>query len=185
MRLSIAYVHYGAQSGVTGAVASALSARGHALRLVAATGELDLRDPLSRLPRLRVPVAVHVAVAAARYGKRWYRHRWNTEYAFDRHSRRAGDLLAAMRPAPELVLQNGALLSPGLPPRFPYVLLLDHTRALAAAAPPWPQAGLDRLPDYGPGWRAREEAVYRGARVLATFSENTARSLCEDYGIPR
>ncbi len=185
MGLSIAYVHYGAQSGVTGAVTRALAARGHDIRLLAATGELDLRDPVTRLPRLRAPVAIHLALSAARYGRLWYRHRWNTEYAFDRHSRRAGALLETLRPVPDLVLQNGALLSPGLPPRLPYALLLDHTRALASAGPPWPRAGLQAPPDYGPGWQAREEAVYRGARVLATFSENTARSLVEDYGIPR
>jgi glycosyltransferase involved in cell wall biosynthesis len=184
MRLSIAYVHYGPQSGVTGAVTRSMAARGHDVRLVAATGELDLRDPVTRLPRLRAPVAIHLAISAARYGRLWYRHRWNTEYAFDRHSRRAGALLSALRPVPDLVLQNGALMSPGLPPRLPYALLLDYTRALASAGPPWPQAGLATPPDYGPGWRAREEAVYRGARLLATFSENTARSLMEDYGVP-
>src|SRR5512140_3266288 len=183
MRLSIAYVHYGAQSGVTGSVTRAMAARGHDVRLVAATGELDLRAPVTRLPRLRAPVAIHLALSAARYGRRWYQHRWNTAYAFDRHSRRAGALLAALRPVPDLVLQNGALLSPGLPPHLPYALLLDHTRALAAAGPAWPQAGLAAPADYGPAWRTREEAVYRGARVLATFSENVARSLVRDYGV--
>lgn len=181
-RLSIAYVHYGAQSGVTGAVARALGARGHDVTLLAATGDLDLRDPVTRLPRVRPQVLTHLARSAARFGRLWLRHRWNTEYAFDVHSRRAGSLLAALRPPPDLVLQNGALLSPGLPPRLPYALLLDHTRALAAAGPPWPRADLTAPPDYGPGWRAREEATYRGARVLATFSANVARSLVEDYG---
>jgi glycosyltransferase involved in cell wall biosynthesis len=183
-RLALAYVHYGEQSGVTGAVTRALAARGHDLRLVGATGPLDLRDPVSRLPRLRAPVAIHLALSAARYGRLWLRHRWNTEYAFDVHSRRAGELLAALRPAPDLVLQNGALLSPGLPPRLPYALLLDHTRALAMQSPPWPRQGLATPPDYGAGWRARETAVYRGAAVLATFSANVARSLQRDYGVP-
>lgn len=183
-RLSLAYVHYGEQSGVTGAVARALAGRGHDLRLVGATGPLDLRDPVTRLPRLRAPVALHLALSAARFGRLWREHRWNTPYAFDVHSRRAGELLAALRPVPDLVLQNGALHSPGLPPRLPYALLLDHTRALAMRSPPWPRLGLAVPPDYGPGWRAREGAVYRGAEVVATFSRNAARSLVRDYGVP-
>jgi glycosyltransferase involved in cell wall biosynthesis len=184
-KLSLAYVHYGAQSGVTGAVTRALAARGHDVRLVAATGDLDLRDPVTRLPRVRLPVLKHLALSAARYGRLWYQHRWNTEYAFDLHSARAGRALAALRPAPDLVLQNGALLSPGLPPRHPYVLLVDHTRALGMRSPPWPQYGLAAPADYGAGWRAREEAVYRGARLVACFSEHVAGSLVDDYGVRR
>src|SRR5512141_1792503 len=49
--LSIAYVHYGVQSGVTAAIAAALGERGHDVRLVAATGELEPRDPATRLLR--------------------------------------------------------------------------------------------------------------------------------------
>ena len=41
--LSIAYVHYGAQSGVTAAIGRALAARGHDLSLVDATGDLEPR----------------------------------------------------------------------------------------------------------------------------------------------
>jgi glycosyltransferase involved in cell wall biosynthesis len=184
-KLSLAYVHYGAQSGVTAAVTRALAARGHDVRLVGATGELELRDPVTRLPRLRAAVLMHAAISAARYGRLWYQHRWNTAYAFDLHSRRAGALLGALRPVPDLVVQNGALLSPGLAPRLPYALLVDHTRALAMRSPPWPQYGLPAPVDYGPGWRAREEGVYRGARLVACFSEHVAGSLVEDYGVRR
>lgn len=182
-RLSIAYVHYGAQSGVTAAVTRALADRGHALRLVSPVGGLEPRDAATRLPRPTPRVLAHLAIAAARYGRLALRHRWNTPYAWDHHSARAGELLRGLRPAPDLVLQNGALFAPGLPPPLPYALLCDHTRALAQASPPWPRLGLDAPPDYGPGWRARETAVYRGARVIATFSENVARSLVRDYGV--
>jgi alpha-maltose-1-phosphate synthase len=182
-RLSIAYVHYGVQSGVTPAVARALLERGHEVRLVAATGELEPRDPVTRRLRPTPEVVLHLALAALKFGRGAVAHRWNTSYAFDRHSAGAGAALAALRPEPELVLQNGALFAPGLPPRWPYALLLDHTRALAEASPPWPCAGL-RAPDrYGRGWFAREGAVYRGAAALACFSENVARSLVRDYGV--
>jgi alpha-maltose-1-phosphate synthase len=182
-RLSIAYVHYGAQSGVTAAVSDALARRGHDVLLIAATGGLEPRDPVTRRLRPAPSVALHLALAAARFGRLALAHRWNTTYAWDRHARRAGELLASVRPAPDLVLQNGALFSPGLPPRLPYALLLDHTRALAMRSPPWPRAGLAPPRDYGDGWRAREAAVYRGARLVATFSENVRGSLVADYGV--
>jgi glycosyltransferase involved in cell wall biosynthesis len=125
----------------------------------------------------------HLAVAAARFGRRALRHRWNTTYAWDVHSRRAGELLRALRPAPDVVLQNGALFSPGLPPTLPYVLLLDYTGSLATAGPAWPQAGLPAPADLGAGWRAREAAAYRGARAIATLSEHAAASVVRDYAV--
>lgn len=182
-RLSIAYVHYGTQSGVTPAVTRALLDRGHDVRLVAATGALEPRDPLTRRLRPTPGVAFHLAAAALRFGDRAVAHRWNTCFAFDRHARAAGEALDAVRPAPDLVLQNGALFSPGLPPRLPYALLLDHTRALAEASPAWPALGLRAPVGYGRGWFARESALYRGAAVLACFSESVARSLVRDYGV--
>jgi glycosyltransferase involved in cell wall biosynthesis len=182
-RLSIAYVHYGTQSGVTAAVTQALEARGHDVRLVAATGELEPRDAATRRLRPRPEVIAHLALAAVKFGRLSLQHRWNTTFAWDRHSARAGDALRRLRPAPDLVLQNGALFAPGRPPPYPYALLLDHTRALAMKSPPWPKAGLAPPPDYGEAWRAREAAVYRGARAIAVFSENVARSLARDYAI--
>jgi glycosyltransferase involved in cell wall biosynthesis len=184
-RHSIAYVHYGGQSGVTAAVAGALLDRGHDVRLVAATGAFDLRDPVTRRPRPTLDVLVHLAASVGRYGRLGLRHRWNTGFAFDRHSRDAGVALQALRPAPDLVLQNGALFSPGTPPPYPYVLLLDHTRALAQASPAWPAAGLPPPPEYGAGWFDREATLYRGAAGIACFSENVARSLVRDYGVDR
>lgn len=182
-RLSIAYVHYGWQSGVTSAVAGALLDRGHDVRLVGATGDLEPRDPVTRRPRPRADVLYHLALACARFGRRGFDHRWNTGYAFDRHARAAGEALRALRPPPDVVLQNGALFAPGAPPPFRYALLLDYTRALAEASPAWPQAGVPPPLRYGRGWFAREAAVYRGAALVATFSENTARSVVHDYGV--
>jgi glycosyltransferase involved in cell wall biosynthesis len=182
-RLSIAYVHYGGQSGVTSAVARALLDRGHEVRLVPATGVMQLRDPVTLRPRPTAKLAVGLAIAAARFGRRALEHRCNTGWAFDVHSAVAGEALRALRPAPDLVLQNGALFSPGLPPPYPYALLCDHTRALAQRTRGWPQLGLPPPLDYGPGWFARERSVYRGATVVACFSENVAGSMIEDYGV--
>ncbi len=168
--LSIAYVHHGWQSGVTSAVARALLDRGHDVRLVTATGALEPRDPVTRRLRPRPDILLHLALAWARFGRRGLEHRWNTSYAFDRHGREAGAALGALRPAPDVVLQNGALFAPGAPPPFPYALLVDRTRALAEASPGWPRAGVPEPLRYGDAWFAREAAVYRGAAVLATFS---------------
>jgi glycosyltransferase involved in cell wall biosynthesis len=181
--LSIAYVHYGDQSGVTPAIARELAGRGHEVTLVGATGDLEPRDPATRRLRPTRQVALHLALAAARFGRRGLLHRWNTPFAFDVHSHRAGAGLRALDPEPDLVLQNGALFSPGLPPQRPYALLCDHTGALAMESPPVPAAGLPPPPEYGAGWGAREAAVYRGARIVATFSENAARSLVRHYGV--
>lgn len=182
-RLSVAYVHYGEQSGVTQSVTVSLQERGHAVRLVNATGALEPRDPSTHRRRVTPRVALHLALAAARFGRQGLVHRWNTTYAFDHHSACAGAALEALRPAPDLVLQNGALFSPGPSPHLPYALLLDHTRALAMLNPEVPAAGLPAPVDYGDAWRARERAVYRGAKVIATFSENAARSLVHHYGV--
>ena len=181
--LSIAYVHCGWQSGVTSAVAGALLDRGHDVRLVTATGALEPRDPVTRRLRPRPDILLHLALAWSRFGRRGLEHRWNTSYAFDRHGREAGAALGALRPAPDVVLQNGALFAPGAPPPFPYALLVDRTRALAEASPGWPRASVPEPLRYGDAWFAREATVYRGAAVLATFSENVARSLVRDYGV--
>ncbi len=184
-RLSVAYVHYGAQSGVTASVARALMDRGHDVRLVAALGDLELRDPVTRRLRATPRVIINLAAAAARFGlcRHALHHRVNTGFAFDSHSRAAGEALEALRPPPALVLQNGALFSPGLPPVHPYALLCDHTRALAQAGPAWPEVGLGPPLDYGPGWFERERTAYRGARFIGCFSRNVARSLIQDYGV--
>jgi glycosyltransferase involved in cell wall biosynthesis len=179
--LDVAYVHYGAQSGVTQQVAAALRARGHLVRPVSAVGELEPRDPVTGNRRITAQVLAHLATAALRYGRRGVAHRWNTPYAFDAHSERARRLLEALSPPPRIVLQNGALFAPGIPPPLPYVLLLDHTCALAAEMGDAP--GLPPVPDYGPQWRTREAAVYAGARAICTLSHRTADSVRRHYGI--
>src|SRR5512138_3856822 len=72
--LSIAYVHYGVQSGVTAAIAGALGERGHDVRLVAATGDLEPRDLATRRLRPAPQVLAHLAMAAARFGRLALRH---------------------------------------------------------------------------------------------------------------
>jgi glycosyltransferase involved in cell wall biosynthesis len=183
--LSIAYLHYGEQSGVTLQLSRALRARGHAVTALSARGPLELRDATTRMPRFTRDVAIHLALAALAFRRRALSYRWNTGFAFDVHSRHAGRVIAALRDPPDVVLQNGALFAPGLPPHAPYVLMLDHTRALAEATPVVRGAGLPRPPRYGKGWHERERACYAGASGIATFSENVARSLERDYGVAR
>ena len=181
--MRIGYVHYGSQSGVTAAVARELEARGHRVQYVDATGPLELRDRRTRLPRPTPAVLTHLALSALQFGRRALFHRWNTPFAFDVHSRKAGQRLAALPQRPDLLLQNGAIFSPGLPPDLPYVLYLDYTMRLAVESGGAPELGLSPIPDPGPGWYARESRLYRGARAIATFSARVRDSLVGGYGV--
>ena len=159
-----------------------LRALGHRVDELNATGPLEPR--LGGRLHLTPPVALHLGAAAARFGRRALAHRWNTTFAFDAHSRQAGRLLAALPETPDLVLQHGALFSPGRPARRPYVLLLDHTRKAAMEQPTLPDAGLPAPADYGPDWHAREHALYLGASVICTHSRRVADSLARHYDVP-
>ncbi|AKU91048.1 glycosyltransferase family 4 protein [Vulgatibacter incomptus] len=182
--MEIAYVNYGFQSGVTDQVSRVLEDRGHRVTRLDVIGPLEYREPGTRRLRFTPEIAIHLALAALRFGRLGPYHRWNTGYAFDLHSRNAGRLIAALPRRPDIVLQAGALFAPGLPPVSPYVLLLDNTRALAMGRPAEPSVGLGAPPDYGQGWTRRERALYLGASAIGAFSERVVRSLEEDYGLP-
>jgi glycosyltransferase involved in cell wall biosynthesis len=181
--MRIAYVNYGRQSGVTPNVTATLTALGHRIVPIDPTPVLALRDQQTRWPRPTPRVLMSIAVSALRHGPQLMHHRWNTVYAFDQHSRRAGELLDALDHPPDVVLQNGALFSPGRPPRFPYVLLLDNTCRLAERQPPVPEADIGAHIEFGNAWIDRERATYEGAKAIATFSELVRQSLIADYGI--
>src|SRR6185369_17924293 len=116
--MRIAYAHFGDQSGVTTHVTAALEAVGHEVVPVPAIGPLEPRDAATGRPRITGPVALHLAAALLRYGRRAMSYRWNTGVAFDLHSRWVGEQLARAGPI-DAVLQNGALFAPGLPPALP------------------------------------------------------------------
>src|SRR4051812_29744149 len=111
--MEIAYVNYGNQSGVTPNVVRALTALGHRIAAADPTGVPALRDRRTRLPRPTPRVLLSLAASALRHGPQLMHHRWNTVYAFDQHTRRAGALLEALALPPDVVLQNGALFAPG------------------------------------------------------------------------
>lgn len=181
--MRVAYVNYGLQSGVTPNVTRALAALGHELVRVDPTALLALRDPRTRLPRPTPRVLLSLAASALQFGPQLMHHRWNTVYAFDQHSRRAGELLGALDPRPDVVLQNGALFAPGQPARYPYVLLLDNTCRLAERQPPVPEADIGAHIVFARSWIARERETYHRALGIATFSELVRDSLVDDYGV--
>lgn len=181
--MTIAYMTYGEQSGVTTQVAAALREHGHSVVRLNAIGPLEFRGS-DGMRRVSVANVTNLAFAVAKFGERALEHRWTTCYAFDEHSRTAGRLISAQRPRPDLVLQNGALFAPGFPPTVPYALYCDYTRALAMRQPAYDDAGLAGPLDLGVAWRERESTVYRGARMIMTFSRRVARSLTDDYGVP-
>lgn len=179
---NLALLHYTERNGVMANISLALAERGHRLTSLSAVGALEYRDPLSRRFRFNLEVARHLAYSGLKFGRRAMAHRWNTTYAFDTHSRHAGRLLTGLRDRPDVILQSGALFSPGLPPPLPYVLLLDNTRKLAMDVPRG--VGLRAPADYGDGWRARETRLYRESAAIGTFSSRVVRSLEEDYRVP-
>jgi glycosyltransferase involved in cell wall biosynthesis len=124
-----------------------------------------------------------LAASALKHGQQLIHHRWNTVYAFEQHSKRAGALLAGLAEPPDVVLQNGALFAPGRPPRFPYVLLLDNTCLLAERQPPVPEADIGRHIAFGRAWLARERETYLQAIAVATFSNVVRDSLIRDYDV--
>ena len=179
--MRIAYLNYGHQSGVTPNILRGLSGRGHQIVPLDPTDVLSLRWKSVRLPRPAPRVLLSIAVSALQHGPQMMHHRWNTVYAFDQHSRRAARLLDEARP--EVVLQNGALFSPGRPPRYPYVLLLDNTCRLSERQPPVPEADMGAHIRFGDAWLEREREVYVRAESIAVFSEVVRQSLIDDYRI--
>ena len=108
--MRIAYVNYGDQSGVTPNLAKSLVTLGHDLVRVDPTGVLALRNPRTRRPRPTPRVLMSLAASALKHGQQLIHHRWNTVYAFEQHSKRAGALLAGLAEPPDVVLQNGATI---------------------------------------------------------------------------
>jgi glycosyltransferase involved in cell wall biosynthesis len=181
--MRIAYVNYGNQSGVTPNLMASLLALGHDIVRVDPTGVLALRNPRTHRPRPTPRVLISLAASALKHGQQLIPHRWNTVYAFEQHTKRAGALLAGLAEPAEVVLQNGALFAPGRPSPLPYVLLLDNTCLLAERQPPVPEAGIGKHIVYGKSWLKREEDTYRRAMAIATFSEVVRESLIRDYRI--
>lgn len=182
--MRIAYVNYGSQSGVTQNVTQALLARGHLADHLNVNGPLELRFHQLRLPRPTPTVLLSFAAGFAQYGTQGLSdYRWNTPFAFDVHSARAEKLLRRLPAQPDVVLQNGALFSPGKAPQLPYVLLCDNTCAVAERQPAFPAAGLREHVRFGARWTARETQLYRGAAGIATFSRLVRNSLIADYGV--
>ncbi len=180
--LTVAYVHPGETSGVRLGLCPELRARGHRVVEIQGTGPLEWR-PRDGARRLGWALPVHLGAAALRFGRHALRHRWNTPFAFDVHSRHAERLIRGAEPAPDVVLQHGALFSPGRPPALPYVLYLDHTRRAALEVTGLPGHGQPPAVDYGRAWYGRETAVYRQAAALCPYSRRVAESLVRHYGM--
>lgn len=178
--MRLLYLHYGPQSGVTAAVSRALAAAGVQVLLANPMERfLWALRPGSKLPNLR-PASIRAFVESVRrHGRDWKAFWCHTTFAFDHLSALAAE--AIRRARPDAVLQSGVLFGPGRFPEVPYHLYLDHTRAIAERYAPDPDL-LPPMPANG-AWRAREQAVYRGAAAIFTMSEFVRRSLASDYGV--
>lgn len=178
--MRLLYLHYGPQSGVTPSVSRALEAAGvEVLHANPMEGFLWRLRPGWPIPNVR-PAPVRAFLESLRaHGRSWKAFWCHTTFAFDHLSTLAGE--AVRRARPDAVLQAGALFGPGRFPEAPYHLYLDHTRAISERYEPLP--GLDPPPPRDPAWRAREQAVYRGAAGIFTMSEFVKGSLVRDYGV--
>ncbi len=179
-RMRLLYLNYGPQSGVTKAVSRHLEAAG--VRVAHANvidGFLYQLRPGSKLPNARPTVARAVLEAMRTHGRSWKPYYLHTTFAFDHLS----DVAAAAirRTEPDVVLQAGVLFAPGRPAEAPYHLYVDHTRAIAERYAP--VEGLPPPLPPSPGWRAREQAVYRGAVAIFAMSRAAKASLVADYGV--
>jgi len=179
-RVRLLYLNYGSQSGVTASVSRGLAAHGVEVLHADPTERFlwQLR-PGSKIPNLRPAPARAFLEAVRAHGTSWKAYWLHTTFAFDHLSALAGDAIRQARP--DAVLQAGVLFGPGRFPEAAYHLYLDHTRAIAEryeAAP-----GLPPPLPYHPAWRAREQAVYRGAAATFTMSEFAKASLVRDYGV--
>lgn len=181
LNLRIAYLNFGAQSGVTKSFTRGLTALGHSVLDVDAMGSLEWRDRKTRELRPSAGAVLGLAASALEFGRHALGRRWNTSYAFDAHSRSAGAKLAEI--SADVVLQNGALFAPGAPPRLPYVQVLDNTCRLAARQKTYPEAGFGKPSRIGAAWLRREAEVYRNARAVCSFSRVVRDSLIDDYGV--
>lgn len=177
--MRLLYLNYGQQSGVTASLARSLSACGvEVLHADPTERFLWQIRPGSKVPNVR-PAAVRAFLEALRaHGSSWKSYWLHTLYAFDHLSDLAGE--AVRRARADAVLQAGALFGPGRFPEARYHLYLDHTRAIAERYEPAP--GIPPPVRYHPAWRAREQAVYRGAAGIFTMSEFVKASLVADYG---
>jgi alpha-maltose-1-phosphate synthase len=173
------YLSYGPQSGVTASLSRSLAAAGvEVLHANPVEGFLWNARPGSRVPNLRPAALVAFAAALRAHRRSWKAYWCHTTFAFDHLSGLAGE--AIRRARPDVVLQSGVLFSPGRLPLAPYHLYLDHTRAVAERYDPLPGLPPPVPPDAA--WRAREQAVYRGAAAIFTMSEFVKASLVHDYG---
>jgi len=107
--------------------------------------------------------------------------RWRVRYSL-----RARGLLRRSRGAADVVLvntQSCALLSHGVMRRMPVVISVDATGRQFAALQYWrPRTRADRLSELPVD--ALERRAYAGARTIVAWTEWTARSLREEYGVP-
>jgi alpha-maltose-1-phosphate synthase len=180
--MRLLYLHYGPQSGVTASTSAALARAGvDVVHANPAERFLYQLRPGARvpIPNARPAVVRGVAEAMRAHGRSWKAYYLHTLYAFDHLTELAGE--AIRRSRPDAVLQAGVLFAPGRWPEVPYHLYLDHTWAIAERYVPAP--GLPPPVPYEPAWRAREEAVYRGAAAIFTMSEVVKASLRDDYGV--
>lgn len=126
---------------------------------------------------------VSMAAAWRPNGYEWRAHYRVNPLTFWLRTRQSRDWLARQRRRPDVILQVGAVSRPApQSPAIPYVLYLDFTCALTSRE--WP-ARVPMLRSERRLWYRLETFTYQDAAAIFTRSHYAARSLHDDYGIPR
>ncbi len=149
--------------------------------------ELAVRDP-APLPRALAGLAALVRGELRpplRPALRALRDRFEKRPAtFARKSRATARRIAALSPAPDVVLQLFGMSSPRAPgatSAVPYAHYSDFTMALAARD--WPAWAPYHNPAALERWEALEGESYRGAVRAFGFAASTVASFVADYGV--
>lgn len=149
---------------------------------------LRARGLLAGVAACEVPLATRLSLLALTFrpnkrawGNAWRGALYKTTTAFNARSTANDRLLRSQLPQFDIVLQVSGLFAPfvGAQPK-PVALFCDYTTKLAERNyPEWFGLAQDKTA----AWYALETDLYEHADVLLTASENTRRSIIDDYGI--
>lgn len=171
--LRILYLHWGGNSGVVESVSKQLAQQGHEIIPVNFGVKLSPRQNLFNLR-----TSAHFLYTVTRFRRDWRYHYNSTVRAFKLISGMAQQEVERVRP--DAILQSGARFGVD-PGNLPYVVYVDHTRAISERYKELP--GVPAPRKFGRDWLELEHSIYERATAIRTFSQYAANSFRDDYGI--
>lgn len=149
---------------------------------------LRARGLLAGVAACEIPLATRLSLLALTFrpnkrawGNAWRGALYKTEFAFSARSAANDRVLRKQLSRFDIVLQMSGLFAPfvGEQPK-PFAIFCDYTTKLAERNyPEW--FGLSQ--NKALNWYVLETGLYERADIVLTASENTRRSIIDDYGI--